>query len=82
MQKKVVGKQIVDYVSRKTNLPVQGVTLHCVGTEENVQGLSVETIYISNKSKSYDTCMNLPIESKITVSYNRWGNIDTVELCK
>ena len=47
MSKKIVGKQNVDYVSKKTGQPVTGVTLHCVGESNRVEGMECETIFVS-----------------------------------
>ena len=46
MSKKIVGKQNVDYVSKKTGQPVTGVTLHCVGESSRVEGMECETIFL------------------------------------
>lgn len=82
MKKKLVGKQSVDYVSKKTNMPVTGVSLHCLGEQTNVQGLCCETIFVSSKSDMYDKCLQFPLNCDINVSYNRWGSCDSIELCK
>mgnify|MGYP006976104525 CR=1 FL=1 len=82
MNVKIVGKQPVDYVSKKTNQPVQGVTLHCVGTNERVNGLATETIFVSGKSPLFDKVMKLPLESDVTVVYNRWGSCEDIVVCK
>lgn len=76
---KIVGKQNVDYVSRKTNNPVTGVTLHCVGKSGRVMGEAVETLFVSTKSPMYEQCMNYPIGTEIEVSYNRFGSVETIE---
>lgn len=36
MSMKVIGKEAVDYVSRKTNQPVKGITLYCTEPREGV----------------------------------------------
>lgn len=79
---KVVGKQNVDYISKKTQEPVKGVSLHCVGTRNTVEGECVETIYVSAKSAMYDEVMKLPLGSSVTVSYNRWGSVESVQAIK
>ena len=76
---RIVGKQDVDYVSKKTNNPVQGVTLHCVGKSDRVKGEAVETICISAKSPMYQQCMEYPLGTEVTVSYNRYGSVETIE---
>lgn len=75
---KIVGKQDVDYISRKTNQPVVGITLHCLGKNSRVDGESVETVFVSARADSYDFAKSQPIGGMINVSYNRWGNVDNV----
>lgn len=83
MRKKLVGKQAVDYVSKKTNNPVTGVSLHVVGEDSRVEGMAVETIFVSTKSeKMYDDAMKCPLGCEIEVSYNRWGSADSIHVCK
>lgn len=82
MVKKLVGKQDVDYVSKKTNQPVTGVSLHTVGEDSRVNGMGVETIFVSKKSAMYDDVMAMPIGSEISITYNRWGSADTITLNK
>jgi hypothetical protein len=83
MGKEIVGKEKVDYVSKKTNNPVVGLTLHCVSDQvsrERFEGREVDTIFISNKSPMYDQCAAFPVGSRITVQYNRWGSVESVVL--
>ena len=84
MKKKIVGKQKVDYVSKKTNQPVIGITLHCESetNDDRFEGTQVETIFISNKSPMYNQCVSFPIGSVVTVMYNRWGSPESVLLDK
>lgn len=79
---KIVGKQRVDYISKKTQQPVKGLSLHCVGTSNRVEGECVETIFVSEKSAMYDEVYELPIGSAITVTYNRWGSVESVSAVK
>ena len=79
---KVIGKQNVDYVSKKTNQPVTGVTLHCVGKSDRVNGETAETLFVSSKSPMYQQCVDLPLGCEIGVSYNRYGSVETIEKIK
>lgn len=79
---KIVGKQMVDYVSKKTNQPVKGVSLHCVGARNDVEGESVETIFVSARSAMYESVISMPLGTSILVSYNRWGSPENVQACK
>lgn len=78
MSKKIVGKQSVDYVSKKTGQPVIGVTLHCVGESNRVEGMECETIFVSGRSPIYDQCVKFPLGQEINVSYNRWGAAESI----
>lgn len=75
---KLVGKQAVDYLSRKTNKQVTGITLHLVGTSPNVEGESVETVYISAKSPLYNEVAGVPIGTQIQLFYNRYGSVESI----
>lgn len=79
---KIVGKQNVDYISRKTQEPVKGVSLHCVGARNDVEGEAVETIFISAKSGLFDEVAKMPIGTKIRVFYNRYGSAHYIEVEK
>lgn len=82
MEKKIIGKERVDYVSRKTNQPVKGTSLHVIGKDSKVEGMACETIFISEKSPMYEQVMGYPLESNVTVQYNRWGSVESVILAK
>lgn len=75
---KIIGKQGVDYVSRKTNKQVTGMTLHCVGTSPNVEGEAVDTVYISSASPLYQSIVQMPIGTEIQLFYNRYGSVESI----
>lgn len=80
--KEIVGKQKVEYTSKRTQELVKGISLHCVGTSNNVEGKSVETIFVSARSALFDAVSKLPVGTEIDVSYNRWGSVEDVRACK
>lgn len=82
MKKQIIGKQNVDYVSKKTNQQVTGITLHVIGEDSRVEGMATETVFISSKSEVYNAVKNMPLGSDVVFSYNRWGNVENVLLCK
>ena len=82
MTKKVVGKQMVDYISKRSGQPVTGVTLHLLGTSSRVEGFECETVFVSSKSPMYAQCMEYPLESEVSISYNRYGSVDTISPIK
>lgn len=77
---RIIGKEKVDYISKKTQAPVKGVSLHCVGTRGYVEGESVETIFVSAKSSLYDKIPQIPIGAKCNIAYNRYGSADYIEV--
>lgn len=82
MKKNVVGKEKVDYFSKKNNKQVTGLKLHVVGNDDRVEGMSCDSIYVSSASPIYADVCSIAIGSDIEVSYNRWGTVDTIALCK
>lgn len=79
---KVVGKSNVQYISKRTNSEVKGISLHCVGKKSNVEGEAVETVFISAKSEMFEQCVKLPLGTEVQFYYNRWGNVESVTPCK
>lgn len=79
---KIVGKRNVIYTSKRTNQLVEGIELHCTGARNNVEGLAVESIFISVNNADYNEVKAVPLGTEIRCSYNRWGNVDSVQVCK
>lgn len=75
---KIVGKQDVDYTSRKTNQQVTGVTLYVTCPDSKVDGVRAESIFISSRSLCYPEVMKLPVGAGIEVYYNRFGSVEDV----
>lgn len=76
----VVGKQDVDYVNKR-NQPVKGVTLHCVLDDDRVNGQAVESYFISARNAdAYELAKGIDIGASISVYYNRFGNVDGVNV--
>lgn len=85
MKYELVGIENVDYVSRKSGERVEGVKLHVVGEEgssNRVNGHPVESFWISKRADIFNMASNLPLNSMIDCSYNRWGNLDHIEVVK
>lgn len=75
----IVGKEEVDYVSKKTNERVEGLKLHCIGevdAKTRVKGIAVETLWISKRSEMYADAVKVPMNTAITCNYNRWGGLE------
>lgn len=82
MKVTVIGKAKVDYVSKRTNQQVSGVTLHVTREDNNVSGLAVETIFISAKANVFKDADSVKLGDNVNVSYNRYGSVDSITLCK
>ena len=82
---KFVGRELVDYTSKKTNEQVEGLKLHVIGAKNSnkrVEGCAVETMWISKRSDLYKMALELPIDTNIDCTYNRWGNVDNFRVLK
>lgn len=77
----VVGKEDVDYMSKKTNRQVQGVRLHCLVDDSRVTGKAAESIFISGTSDCIGYVKGLKIGDLVTVVYNRFGSVESVMPC-
>jgi len=77
----IVGKKKVDYVRRKDGERIIGMNLFCVCDGGNdVEGKSVESLYISDKNELYAFSKSVAIGSIIKVTYNRYGSIADITL--
>lgn len=83
MNMKVVGKERVDYPSKKTGKQVTGISFNCVmdTTSDRFEGMRVDTVFVSSKSPMYDQCVGFPVGCEISVMYNRYGSVESVLLC-
>lgn len=83
MNMKVVGKERVDYPSKKTGKQVTGISFNCVmdTNDERFEGMRVDTVFVSTKSPMYDQCAAILVGSEISVMYNRYGSVESVLLC-
>lgn len=79
---RLVGKEKIDYISKKTNKAVVGIKLHCSTPidSQNVEGCVCDSFYIGSASECYDSVCKLPINSDINITYNRYGSIENVVL--
>ncbi len=77
---KIVGKEKVDYLSKKTNQQVNGVRLHVLQPDNKVEGYAAEAVFISSKHASYDAVANLPLGSEIIIIYNRFGSVQDIQI--
>lgn len=79
-ERQIVGKRDVDYIN-KQGRPVVGIELHLMGKDKRVEGTLVETVFISKRSAFYEDVKNTSVGTVVTLTYNRWGNVEGVVPC-
>lgn len=74
-----VGFKEVSYTSKKTGSPVHGFTFFCEATGmKGVSGIYTESVYIPDNKLDCDPA-NL-LGKMIRPLYNRYGNVETIEV--
>lgn len=83
---KFVGREHVDYISKKNNERVEGVKLHVIGVKDansRVEGCAVEALWISKRADSlYNDACQLALDTNLECSFNRWGSLDSFRVMK
>lgn len=73
---KVCGFKRVEYVSKKTNNPVNGYEVYLIDQKPdekmNVSGMYVEVAFINDKY----ACYRPVVGDVVRLSYNRFGNVE------
>ncbi len=77
---KIVGKEMVDYLSRKSNQQVTGIKLHIIRPDNRVEGFAAESVFISSKSALYEAVTSYPLNTEVLIMYNRYGSVEDVKL--
>lgn len=79
----VFGKQEMNFDTKDGN-HIEGIKLHCTKEPPNQYwtGKGYEGIFVSVKSDSYKSAVELPIGSLIDVSFNRYGKPDNFTVSK
>lgn len=80
MANKVVGIEKVDYVSRKTNRPVQGTSFYILYEKQGVEGFVADKIFISVVSPCYPDAELVQVGDKLNIFYNRWGSVEGLQV--
>ena len=70
MQYKVVGKENIDYVSKKTNKQVKGYTLHLTIEKEKCEGVAVLSVFVSDEVGSL-----VEVNDEVELYYNQYGKV-------
>lgn len=78
MKYKVLGVKKVNYTSKRTNLPVKGVELHCVFKDSEVWGSAVSPIYVS-ENLGADIINSINPGDLVEIAYNNRGYIADIE---
>lgn len=86
MKAKVVGIENVNYVSKRTGKPVEGVSVHVLrapsaAKAKNMRGLMVDTVYISSSSEAlFDlACNSLALDTMYDFKYDSDGQYSFLE---
>ena len=66
----VIGKEYLNYVSKKTNKQVIGYSLHLTFEKEKCEGLAVLTVFVSD-----DIGKNININDQVELFYNQFGKV-------
>lgn len=69
----VIGKEYLDYVSKKTNKQVKGYTLHLTFEKEKCDGLAVLSTFVSE-----DIGKDVNINDQIELFYNQYGKVTKI----
>lgn len=75
MKVSVLGIQIQDYVSRRTNQPVKGISLHCYHPDARVDGMAVESLFISERLPCYRSLVALTPGWDVNIEFDSRGSI-------
>ena len=66
----VIGKEYLDYVSKKSNKQVKGYTLHLTFEKENCEGLAVLSTFVSEEIGK-----DININDQVELFYNQYGKV-------
>lgn len=80
MKCKVYGIQEVNYTN-KQNKQVLGTSFHVLHKDSRVNGECAESIFISDRLDIGDV-ENVKLGDTIDVTYNRYGSVDSLIVCK
>jgi len=74
---KIIGRRILDYTN-KQGRHVEGINLFVTSFNPNVVGEQAGQLFVSKSAECYKTAAELPIGTKILVSYNRYGSVASI----
>lgn len=74
----VVGYRRSSFKPQDSNDTITGTTLYLQQEVSGVVGFACERIFVSEKKMgTYVPALG----DRVTVSYNRWGKVDSIEVC-
>lgn len=79
MKVKILGVQNVDYVSKRTNQPVSGITLHAVFSDAQVKGQAVDQIFVSD-NLHIPSRRDIAVGQTVDIEYNSRGRVCGLEI--
>lgn len=74
---KLVGKQMVNFVSRDTGEEVKGIKLHYLCSDNNVSGHAAATQFIRADNPCYEKAVNIPL-GEFSITYGRKGSVEDI----
>lgn len=80
MKMNVIGVQQHDYISKKDNRPVRGVSLHCSFDDAMVDGQAVDSLFISDRLECFLEVRHVKPGDVVDVEYGRRGYIADVTI--
>mgnify|MGYP003545017097 FL=1 len=69
----VIGKEYLDYVSKKTNKQVKRYNLHLTFEKEKCDGLAVLSTFVSEEIGH-----NVNINDQVELFYNQYGKVTKI----
>lgn len=78
MKVKIAGIKPISYISKKSNMAVEGTELHCLYWDEHVNGTAVERFFVSKRVNMPD----VSISDDVDLLFDRFGRVDFVQIVK
>lgn len=69
----VIGKEYVDYISKKTDKQVKGYKLHLTFEKEKCEGLAVLNVFVSEEIGK-----DVKINDQVELFYNQYGKVSKI----
>lgn len=75
MKATVIGKEVVDYVSRKSGERKRGVRLHLVYVPDktSIEGMCCSPEYFSDRYRVYEDALQVKVNDEVDLIYNNHG---------